>query len=419
MTLEDLKLYDGSMPTEVMDYIENNQQATPRTDYIGWLEKDGDEVIYRVWACRTTKTYGLQYREVIRSILGNANLIYRDMYFTPMGGYKVVFDMSTHYRSASWGYSYIVFSDDEFETWWTQENLGVYVYVLNWEMLKDTKFKYSGYQGKRDLLEWMRTYVEYPEVEYLGKLGFPPSKKLLKKASKDKAFCKYLAKANPYDNINAICYAYDHHMDVKDAGILLCNKQEAGRIFRRNQYLKQAKISSLKAWEYIKKAKCNSSSYCDYIEACVKLGLDMKDTKNSYPEDFKRMHDLRVNQWDAKKNKKKYTQFKKAAVNYLKYEFKGDKYSIIIPKQVGDLRAEGDFLHHCVGKMGYDSKMIKGETFIAFVRKNDDLKTPFVTVEVSCKTKKILQCYGKNDSKPKREVTAFVNSWSKEIKQIA
>lgn len=417
MTLEELKVYEGETPKEVTDYIENHPSGTAKM-YVAWLEKDGDDVIYRVWSYRNTKTYGFQCREVIRSILGNPNIIYRDMYFTTMGGYQVIFEEST-YTKSSYGYTYYVFDSSDFGVWYTTDKIGVYVSVINLDMLKDTKFKYCGYQGNGDFLDWMRTYVEYPEVEFLGKLGFPPSKKLLKKASKDKAFCKYLAKQNPNDNLNAICYAYDHNMTVKDAGILLCAKQEAGKKFRGNQYLKKAKINSLKAWEYIKKTKCNSSSYCDYIEACVNLGLNMKDTKNSYPEDFKRMHDLRVNQWDAKKNKKKYTQFKKAAVNYIKYEFKGDKYSIVIPKQVRDLRAEGDFLHHCVGKMGYDSKMIKGETFIAFVRKNDDLKTPFVTVEVSCKTKKILQCYGKNDSKPKREVTAFVNSWSKEIKQIA
>ncbi len=418
MTLEDLKEYNGSTPTEIIEYIESNQSSSYGTNYVAWLEKNEDEVIYRVWAYKTTKKYGLQYREVIRSILGKENVIYRDIYFHCMGGYSVVFSSSTGKRR-SYGYTYYIYTEDDFGKWWTEKKIGVYPHILNMDILKDTKFKYSGYQGNGDFLEWMQVYAEYPEVEYLGKLGFPPSKRLLKKASKDKAFRKYLSKANPHDNINAICYAYDHDMSAKDSREILMKKQEAGRRFHGNKYIKKANVNLLKALDYVTKVKCNASSYCDYIEACYCLGLDMKDTKNLFPEDFERMHMLRTNQWDSKRNKKKHAEFKKAATNYVKYEFKGDKYSIIIPKKLVELREEGAILHHCVGKMGYDSKMIKGETFIAFVRKNDSLDTPFVTVEVACKTKKILQCYGDHDSKPKKEVSSFVNSWSKEIKKIA
>lgn len=419
LSLEDLKEYVGSTPWQIRKYIEENKHNTPRTEYVAWLENgEFGEVIYRVWAYKTTKKKGQQFREVMRSILGDEQLIYRDMYLSYMGGYKVVFERSSGESNNWYDYSYYSYGEEDFGRWWKQKTIGVPVHILNLDMLKDTKFKYCGYQGNGDFLEWMRTYIQYPEVEFLGKLGFPPSKKLLKKASKDKAFCKYLAKVNPDNNINAICYAYDHNMTIHDAGLLLLYRQEAGKKFHGNPYLKRAKINICKASEYVEKVGCNPQSYCDYIEACLGLGLDMKDTKNIFPDEFWKMHVLRINQWDAKKNKKKYTEFKKAAANYVKYEFQGDKYSIVIPKKFRDLKVEGSVLNHCVAKMGYENKMIKGETFIAFVRKNDSLKTPFVTVEVSCKSKKILQCYGEYDSNPGKEVNAFVKAWSKEIKKV-
>ena len=418
MELNDLRELDLNTPVEIVKYITSDWQPTPRTDYVAWLQEVEDEIVYRVWAYKTTKKKGQQHREVIRSLVGKPQLIYRDMYLTQMGGYKVVFEPSSSYSNSWYGYAYYSYSEADFGKWYVDDKIGVAIHILNMDMLKNTKFKYCGYQGNGDFLDWMRTYIEYPEVEFLGKLGFPPSKKLLKKAAKDKAFCKYLSRVNPNNNINAICYAYDHNMTISDAGKLLLYRQEAGKNFHGNTWLKKAKINIIKASSYVERVGCNPSSYCDYIEAIYNLGLDLTDTKNIFPDEFWRMHTLRVNQWDARKNKKKYAEFKKAAEKYIKYEFKGDEYSIVIPKKFGDLRKEGEILQHCVAKMGYENKMIKGETFIAFVRKNDSLEDPFVTVEVKCDTKKVLQCYGIYDSNPPKEVKDFVKIWSKEIKKV-
>ena len=418
MVIEDLKELDLAEPTEVRRYIESDYQPTPRTEYCGWLQKLNGEVIYRVWAYKTTKSKGQQRREVIRSILGNDFLIYRDMYLSYMGGYKIVFKPESS-KSENWyGYSYYSYSEEDFGRWYVDKKIGVCVHIINEELLKDTKFKYSGYNGG-DILNWMRVYKQYPQVEYLGKLGYPPSKKLLKKAAKDKAFCKYLARENnPGANINALCYAYDHNMSVYEAGRYLMHRNEAGRLFKGNTYLKRSGINKVKACDYVEGKLINPSSYCDYIEACMGLGLDLKDTKNAFPDNFDRMYTLRVNQWDSQRNKKKHSDFKKAAVGYLKYEFEGEKYSVIIPKKIKDLINEENVLQHCVGKMGYDNKMIEGRSFIAFVRKNNHLKEPFVTVEVELPNLRVLQCYGKNDSNPGKEINNFVKNWNKTIKKV-
>ena len=424
MTVEELKndcnyLKFAEIPSKVLIHImEDNALCGSGNKFIAWLEIHGDDVVYRVWAYKNTKKWGKQYREVMRAVLGEEGLIYRDMYLFCGGGYKVVYESSRGSSSNWYGYSYYAYDESDFGRWYWTSEMGVSVTILNMDLLKKTKFKYNGYSGNGNFLKWMETYVKYPEVEYLGKLGYEPSLKLLKKAAKDKAFCKYLAKVENKNNISAICYAYDHNMSVYDAGLYLCKKQELGRTFKyRKAELIRNHVDPEKAYEYILSQKCEIFSYCDYVEACVGLNLDMTDTKNAFPKDFKRMHDLRTNQWEVKKSKPRNREFKKAAVKYLQFEIQGKKYSIVIPRQIKDLINEGAELHHCVGKMGYDNKMIKGESFIAFVRKNDSLKTPFVTVEYGIEEEKVLQIYGDYDTNPSKEVENFVKKWGKQVKK--
>ena len=81
----------------------------------------------------------------------------------------------------------------------------------------------------------------------------------------------------------------------------------------------------------------------------------------------------------------------------------------MIARSPQELVYEGDILHHCVGRMNYDSRVIREESLIFFVRNYNAPNTPFVTVEYSLKTKKVLQCYGDSDTKPSDSVLQFVN----------
>ena len=72
----------------------------------------------------------------------------------------------------------------------------------------------------------------------------------------------------------------------------------------------------------------------------------------------------------------------------LKYE--EEEFSIIPPSDFTDIANEGTALHHCVKT--YIDDVSEGETIIMFVRKSNDLSTPFYTLEV--KNGKIRQCHG-------------------------
>lgn len=184
--------------------------------------------------------------------------------------------------------------------------------------------------------------------------------------------------------------------------------------------------------KYIKKQETNISSYSDYVKACKYLNLDMILPKNKYPHDFKRWHDIRIDEYhtakaiaDEEKKKELYKQFSAVAEKYLPLQRNlQDAFIAIIARTPQDLITEGDYLHHCVGRMNYDQRMVREESLIFFIRNKDNPDTPFVTVEYSLKQHKVLQCYGDKDTKPSAQVLDFVHKkWlpyaNRKLKQIA
>ena len=81
------------------------------------------------------------------------------------------------------------------------------------------------------------------------------------------------------------------------------------------------------------------------------------------------------------------------------------------------MKTEGKKLHHCVGKMGYDKKVVDGKSIIAFVRIVDEQTKPYVTVEYDIKRRKIVQCYGDHDSNPGIEVKKFTDKWEEFVRK--
>lgn len=103
-------------------------------------------------------------------------------------------------------------------------------------------------------------------------------------------------------------------------------------------------------------------------------------------------------------------QFNTVAKKYLCLEhIKKSNFICVIAKSPLDLVAEGEALHHCVGKMNYDQKFVREESLIFFVRTKLKPDVPLVTLEYSVKNKKVLQCYGEHDPKPNEAILHYVN----------
>lgn len=91
------------------------------------------------------------------------------------------------------------------------------------------------------------------------------------------------------------------------------------------------------------------------------------------------------------------------------YEYTGEKYMIVCPKEREDLNSEGNKLHNCVGS--FIRNVCFGRDMILFVRKKDAPDDPFVTAQVGFGGK-IVQVLGNCNSKPDPEVMEFIQEWA-------
>lgn len=300
--------------------------------------------------------------------------------------------------------------------------------------LKFDEYKYSAVDKYpyTDIIKYLRIYEKLPQAEYFIKIGLQhlaTNKTLLKKAAKDKNFRKWLIRNArqlrneygnyPYFSAQVILSSYKENRSILEGQKLDKAKKELQRDYNfTNTISKIIPDNEIdKFIEYIQKQNTNINSYADYVKACNYLGLDMNIPKNRYPHDFKRWHDIRIDQYhtakaiaDEKERAELYKQFATVAQKYegLQYQRQAD-FIMLIPHSPAELICEGEQLSHCVGRMGYDQKMVREETLIFFVRNITEPDKPFVTVEFSIKQHKVLQCYGYKDTKPNESVLNFVN----------
>ena len=334
----------------------------------------------------------------------------------------------------------------EDSTWYTAPDKAYdpWAYIVNKEFVtKMPEFRFSAYDVYQgcDVLQYLRLYRQYPQIELLIKLGFAriaQSKMILKLTAKDKKFCKWLIR-NKEQILDSHCYidviirAYRTGRDIANLQAYRQAKLALRTDSHKNEIKELFKGKDLERFfDYIAKQKTNISSYCDYIKACKHLGLDLTQDKNLLPHDFKRWHDIRTDEYatqkaleDEEKRKELYAKFAEIAMKYIPLEHaKKSAFVCIIAKSPADLIREGEILHHCVGRMNYDQKFVREESLIFFVRNKDNPDVPLVTLEYSVKNKKILQCYGDHDTKPSESILHYVNKiWlpyaRKTIKNIA
>jgi len=416
----------GAMPRVIRNHIFN--KAYSNTQYCSWLYNIGDDVVVRTWAFKKRKNKPVEYTEVERkNVLSDGWGISKNIYLTGMNGYRVIYsEESNSSRYSSWyGYSYRPIAD--FDLWESSKEMGLCSPILNMsELFNNPKYQYCGFSGNfYGLFKYLRMYNEDPAVEYFGKMGVNPSKQLMNKCNKDRKFINFLREnakdVNEY-GVSATIYAYEHHISLNEAYKYLEHKRHCERRTSDFKDIQKIKPNRINLCKYIDDMNVGIRNYKDYWEACVNLGLDMKDTKNIYPKNFQRMHDLRINELDSEKAKQDakerrslYRRFRNKAAEYKMLEFDNGEYSVLIPESVKDLLNEGSKLHHCVGRMGYDEKMIKGECIIGFIRLNKQKDKPYVTVEYLTKSKKISQCYADHDSIPPQNIIQFADEWAEMV----
>ena len=398
---------------------------------------DGPELMLRWFCCRNTKRYGFEITEVMRQSPAEDLCYWRNMYFTTLSGWFTMYRAEDKKsRGGYYGYNYELFKKEYFNKWQPErlkQAPGIGGYWLNPEFVFTIpRYRFSGWQRKLPVIEYLQQYNANNGIEFFGKLGIMPTKALVSKAAKDGNFRRFLrdnAKdVSIYGSTITLHVYRNRSTTFPEAYEDINSKARASRHI--NQDVSEAKdlpkhFDRRRIWEYAKSA--GPRSYNDYLNAVKYLGLDLNDTKVIFPNDFKRMHDLRINEAharmaaeDAEKAAAFAKKFAEAAVDYAfaNYAKPGDAYVVLIPVANAQLVDEGKALHHCVGKMGYDNKMIQHTSFIAFLRKADEIDKPFVTIEFNIEREKIVQIYGAHDKKPDESIVNWAHTWESAVQKI-
>ena len=412
----DLTKIPSTIPKEVREWSEKHANKWSFS-FVSILSYRYGEIVERSFGTRRYAKDGVKITEVRRRATGEHDTIVKNLLYGGMAGYVPVFDREDRYSHNGW--RCLIFSKEDFDQWYGASALcNFWSVCLNPELLgKIEEFKYCGY-SQGDVIEYLNEYRKNPMVEVFGKLRLPLSSTLMKKADKDKRFRTFLLK-NVVDvqryGPRATIYAYDHGNGIREAHDKLLDTRQA---LQKIKALRKQKVDPCKIVEWCRENSIDFPLYNDYIAAVIGLKLDLTDTKNLFPKDFMRMHDLRIAEHesmlaklDRVKRKELYENFAKAGEKATAYEYSLNGYSLIAPRDVSDLKTEGGILGHCVGKNGYDKKMADGRCVIMFLRQDASPGTPFVTVEFDLKKAELLQAYGKSNSKPTFEAMVVIDEW--------
>lgn len=368
---------------------------------------------YSKWHCKQVAMHGLH----------SEKCWVKDMAFHYIAGYTVgwfeegLTRVKNWWESKEWGYA-------------TDKMFDPYAPIVNIDYLtRYPEFKYSAYElyNDVDIIRYLRVFEKHPGVEMLVKLGlqkFTKNITIIRKCESDKTFRKWIFKSaeelrTKKCYVSAIIRAYKKQIPLSEAQ----NLEYIQKSLMSKDY-KAIRLAISKDYigfqNYIHEQKISYYQYKDYAEACLYLGLDMTLSKNRYPHEFRKWHNIRIDQYATKKaleraekEKEFVEKFAAVANKYLPLQRIGkEDYIIIIAKSPVELVKEGSSLNHCVGRMNYDQKMVREETLIFFIRKKDEPETPLATLEYSLSKKKVLQCYGDSDTKPEDAICTFVyNKW--------
>lgn len=420
--------------------IEKHLETDYSNNYFEYLEKDEEDgLVAHIYCTRSFKN-GIRWQEILRFNNNRAFGKNNDYYSYGMSnGFKTFFN--THY-------DYYGAVNTEPKTILEEFNMDYVRMVLpkiygliqlqtNEEIIElDSTLRYFSYNNRYgEILSYINRYKEYPCIELLAKIDadykFIYNDRICKLITKDKTFGKFLFKNRNFLNTYGIdCIqiykgkTWQQILDERDERKIakeFC--QHHGQEFK--EIKKKIPFTYKRLQNYLFENSISQWNYVDYIIACDYLRLDFSDTKVTFPKDFMAMHDMYTEVYRQHREEEQKERLRKEgeelnssllerAVNqsYIETTLNDGKndYVTILPLCTDDFINEGDKLHHCVGRMGYNKKMANGEDVIIFLRKKEDIETPYVTIEwkITDKYYHLAQIYADHDSNPPEEVRTMV-----------
>ncbi|HBN86422.1 MAG TPA: hypothetical protein DDZ89_21595 [Clostridiales bacterium] len=216
---------------------------------------------------------------------------------------------------------------------------------------------------------------------------------------------------------------YEADPNVSCEDIEWCDKES---VHNRDvcNIVKLLKISIRQVCEYLERVRISQCilpkfavvSWYDYLDAAVKIGVDLTDKTARYPSSLKREHDRVTFKLELINNRKKEENFKSVCERYgNQYSYIDEIYEIISPKCMEDLFEEGRKLNHCVG--GYADRIIGGKSCIMFIRKREAPDIPYFTMEIWSEEGCVRQIQGLSnrlvDKRREPMLYSFLKKWAK------
>lgn len=393
-----------------------------RNRFYKFLTLDGDNVEIRTVVCRYGKgncyTRPVCVKEVARASVDGERMYTRDVAFMQFSGYSVDWSHEgltprPYWSASGWqGIGYLASS----AMWKIKDRL-----VINPELLLQTeRFRYCAWTPQcGDILDYLKCYAKHPRVELLVKSGLcwmSCKTGFLAQIEKDKGLMRYVmanieAIKESRHGVDVIRMAYSRKIDLSAAR----ERIQDSRLFRGYDLPKEMDVS--KSAAYCRQNEIWSKyTYTNYLGRCKELGLDLADTKVSFPRNFKERAKEVDATWEALQ-RKKHAKERRAmsariadtAIDAARLERVKGPFMVVLPKKEADLVKEGKQLKHCIGEGRYAQKIADKQIIVAFIRRKRSRSTSFVTVSVDRKSGEATQCYGKNNSKPEKRVLDFIN----------
>lgn len=145
------------------------------------------------------------------------------------------------------------------------------------------------------------------------------------------------------------------------------------------------------------------SDFDDHIQNAIKL----RNNYDKYPKNFLTTKQIVIKQVEIIKHQVDEEAFKAVIDKHLWKEVKVGQYTFLCPKFSQDIKDEGKALNHCVG--GYAKRVVKGTTFIMFMRHINEPDTPLITLEV--RNEKVMQARGAYNRSLTESEKAVMNKW--------
>ena len=262
----------------------------------------------------------------------------------------------------------------------------------------------------------------------------------------DKQLINRLREKNGGNNmLNILQWVDQEGLKIPDEALTFLEKEK----IKSRELMKlteKINITPIAIVNYLKKQKAiyKTRSYqgildqwIDYLGMMDRLGKKYTDELFYKPKDLKKRHDelveeintrarelelkdnVKIAKQQAKEYREKFPQAEKILKDIKpKFEYTGENMSILVPKNLSEIIADGRTLHHCAGATNrYFDRIQSKETFICFLRKNDSIEIPYYTIEVE-PGGTIRQHRGMYDEEPELEtVKPFLKEWQKEIKK--